>query len=123
MQRLILIFVSGLFLVPQASFALRVLEQLERSYELSLADVTVPRSTTSSVLFRTCDTCTTQSLAVTPSTKYFDDERELTHAELLSAVDSIRQQPGGNEGTLVGLFYDIKTNVVTRIIFIRNFTR
>jgi len=123
MFRPTLILIAALLAVPQVSFALRVLEQIERSYELSLDAVSVPRGATSAVIFRTCDTCSSQSLAVTASTKYFVDERELTHAEMLSAVDAIRLQPGGNDGTLVGLFYDIDTNVVTRIVFIKHFSR
>jgi hypothetical protein len=104
-----------LAVLPQASWAVRVLEQLERSHELALSDVQLPGSTSGAVVFKACDTCSTESLAVTASSRYFVDKQQVTLAELKTQAAVISQSAGRDQPTLVMVHYDIDTNIVTRI--------
>jgi hypothetical protein len=101
--------------LPQASWAVRVIEQLERSYELALSDVDLPGSTSGAVVFKTCATCSTQSLAVTASSRYYIDKQQVTLAELKTQASVIGQSAARDQPTLVMVHYDVHTNIVTRI--------
>jgi hypothetical protein len=95
------------------------LEMIEGAYELSLREVSLPRSAVDAASFRPCEGCSTVSLSVDSATRYSIDGRELVLADFLQAIERIRQGPDGNAKTFVGLFYDLKTDRVTRVLVSR----
>ena len=66
--------------------------------------------------FKTCDTCSIESVPVTSSTKYFIGDREVALAELAEQARSVSQEPGAAEQTLLMVHYDVDTKRATRLI-------
>ncbi len=102
-------------LMASNSWALRIIEQTEESYELSLHDIVMPRSVGGSISFKPCEDCKTQSLRVSSATRYFVNRVELAFADFLRAVESIGQTNGGNAETAVYVHYDFDSRRVNRL--------
>ena len=92
----------------------RDLEMVEGAYEVKLGNVTLPRSSAGNTLLRTCDSCDTVGLRVDGQTVFQVSGQPLLLADFLKAVDDIHDRAGGNE-SLVAVYYDLDTRVVTRI--------
>jgi hypothetical protein len=107
----ILLLVGG-----QAAWAVRVLEQVESSYELSLADATLPLSSSGSVTFKACSECNTEAVPVTPSTSYFLVKQKVSLAQFNEQARLMRAQPGVAARTMLMLHYDIDTKRATRLV-------
>lgn len=104
-----------LLLAGSNAFALRILGPVESSYELSLGDVILPRSTAGTVIFKPCDTCDTTSLTVNASTQYFIDDVEYAFADFSRLAQNIKNSNGGNSQTAVYIHYSVKNPHVTRL--------
>jgi hypothetical protein len=115
MQRLVLVVIALIAATPQASWAVRVLEIVERSYELSLGDVNLPASSSGAVVVKECATCKLESLAVTGSTRYYFNKQLMTITELQQQVAAIGQAARADGSTIVAVHYKVDTKVVTRI--------
>ena len=96
--------------------ALRVIEEVEGSVELALRDLTLPADATGAVAYRACATCTRETHAVTAATSYQLNGRPMPFVEFLAAIDEIRDMPSVEGRTLAGVFFDLNTQRVTRVI-------
>jgi hypothetical protein len=103
----------------QTAAAYRVIEAVENAYELSLTNIEMPLSAEGSVNFRTCAGCRTNVRRVTAETRYFLNKRELSYSEFVTAVKDIRARNGA-DSTLVALFYNLQSELVTRITLHRS---
>lgn len=117
MHRLLTSMTILLLVSLEPAWAVRVIEQIERSYELRLADVTLPRSSVGSVTFKACEECSIETVPVTSSTSYFVGEREVTLAELTEQA----RFAGGNASatgnwTQLMVFYSVNTKRATRLV-------
>jgi hypothetical protein len=92
-------------------------ELLEGAYELSLTNVILPNSQGGVVVFKTCRDCESTGRAVDSRTRYLLGDRELPLPDFLAAVEEIRASPGA-QSTFVGVYYDLKTNAITRIMVV-----
>jgi hypothetical protein len=115
MKKFTILMLSGLAFAAINAQAIRVLEVIERSYELVLTDVSLPQSTNGTVGYKACDACARQYMPVSGVTSYFVEDRMMTLAQFSAEVARIRQLPGASERTLVMLHYDPETEVATRI--------
>jgi hypothetical protein len=115
MQRIILVVLAVLAIAPDASLAVRVLDKLESSYELELGAVDLPLSTAGAVVFKTCPTCTLQSMAVSSSTRFYIGQQQVTLAELNQEATRLEQAGRGGPNVLVMVHYAPETKAVTRI--------
>ena len=95
--------------------AFRVLEILERSYELRLSSVSFPETTNGSIAYSTCATCSRGSMAVSAETLYFVNGQGVTLAVMRQEAARILRSARAGDPTLVVLHYDPKTEVATRI--------
>ena len=98
-----------------AAGALRVLEQPEAGFELGLGNVDFPTSTTGSVKFKTCDTCSTVARSVTNATRYYVNNQELALADFLLAAANIRTVEGQTSRSMVGVYVDVQSQNVNRV--------
>jgi len=116
MKRLsILVFaIACIFTSP--SWGYRVLGEMESTYELELGEVGLPKATMGTVHFRPCETCSSTSLEVNSSTRYFVNGVQYELREFLEVVEEIKDIAGGNENSMVGLFYDKSTRRVSRLM-------
>ena len=115
MKKLTFSLLVGFTLTGSWAHAARVLEILERSHELKLANVTLPRTQASAIGYRQCGTCTYAYMHVSDATTWFVDGHDVSLEELGRVAAQIRLTSGAAERTLVVLHYDPHTEVATRI--------
>jgi len=115
MKRLSILFFALACAFTSPSWGYRVLGQMESTYELELGEVGLPKATMGTVHFRTCETCSSTSLQVSASTLYFVNGVQYELREFLEVVEEIKDIAGGNENSMVGLFYDRSTGHVSRL--------
>jgi hypothetical protein len=115
MNKQVFAIFAALALFCSSAQAVRVLEILERSYELGLADVTLPQSANGQIGFKSCDTCARQYMPVSASTRYFLQGQPVTLTQLGQEANHIRNNAGAADRTMVVLHYDPETEVATRI--------
>jgi len=85
-----------------------VLKVVEEAFESSTADVRIPAAAGESLALRHCPDCEAVTLTITPATRFFVDEQQVTQAEFRLAA---------NRGTFgMTVHYDPETLAVTRIV-------
>lgn len=97
------------------ALAVRVLEDVENSFELTLREVELPAGAASSVSFRACSTCRTSVHRVTVNTEYFVDGARVTLEDFLRTAADIRAVRAADERTFIGVYFDLASTEVTRI--------
>ena len=112
------VIVALLFGLLGPVHALRVIEDVENSVELALGDLTLPADSGGMVTFRACATCPLSMHRVTGETKYILNRRELPLLEFLAAIEDIRSTASIDRRALAGVFFDINTERVTRVIVV-----
>lgn len=112
MNRVILTILT---LALAAGASARTLEIHEGAFELTLAEVLMPRTESGTTFVRTCVSCPTVGLRVDEHTRYTIAGRRYSLREFREAIDDIRSHDGGNSSTFVGVFYDLKTTRVSGI--------
>ena len=113
MNRAILTTLILLLGSVSSSWAYRVMEQSEDTYELILGEVSLPRGAAGTVIFKPCADCNSTALRVSSQTTYAVNGAAFELADFLEAADLIRQQDGGNSGTAVYVRFDIESKRVT----------
>jgi hypothetical protein len=120
MLRNALVLVVALALgASQAVRADRIIEQLESSFELLLANTALPVGGVGDVSFKTCDKCNSQSRLLTASTRFFLNGRELPAADFVAAAADVRKQESREPRSLLGLYVDKQTLHVNRVVLIQ----
>lgn len=92
----------------------RDLEMLEGAYELVLDDIVLPGSTAGTAVLQPCADCDRVGLRVSSATRYLFNGRELPLPDFSVTIDALRDSADG-AAAAVAVFYDLKTNEVTRI--------
>jgi hypothetical protein len=115
MKRTSICIFFGLILTLSSAHATRVLEILERSYELALADVTLPQSSGGTISFKPCSSCVREHMSVTSSTQYFLGGQPISLTQLAQEVNRIRLAASTLNRTMVVLHYHADDKVATRI--------
>jgi len=103
----------------QAAWAVRVLEQVESSFEIPLAFANLPVGGVGDVSFKTCDKCTVQSRLLTPSTRFFLSGREVPAMAFVEAAADARKHESATSHSLLMIYVDKKTLNVTRAALMR----
>jgi hypothetical protein len=80
----------------------------ERPIETDVAGLPLPRAVPGSLTLRPCSTCTPATLELTTAARFFVDRKPVSFAELRT----LALKSSAN----VVVFYDTKTNAVTRIV-------
>ena len=99
----------------QAAWAVRVLEQVESSFEIPLAFANLPVGGVGDVSFKTCDKCNVQSRLLTPSTRFFLGGREVTAMAFVEAAAGARKLESASSHSLLMIYVDKKTLNVNRV--------
>ena len=98
----------------QAVRADRIVEQVESSFELSLALANLPAGGVGDVSFKTCDKCDVQSRLLTASTRFFVSGHEVAAAAFVETAADVRKQESAAPRSLLVLYVDKKTLHVNR---------
>ncbi|HMB73160.1 MAG TPA: hypothetical protein VKQ06_06285 [Gammaproteobacteria bacterium] len=115
MMKIAVSLVLGLALALGSAQAFRVLEVLERSYELRLTDVSLPRSDAEAIGYKPCTRCAYSYMHISGETTYHLGSRRVSLAELTEEAARIKRTAGASDRTLVMLHYDPQTGIATRI--------
>lgn len=86
------------------------LKAVEQAIEATSATVRLPDRVPASFFARTCETCPTVTLQVTPTTRFFLGKTAVPQNEFNVAVQKADPDP------TLGIFYDSKTSEVTRLV-------
>lgn len=103
----------ALLTVCASANATRVLEQPERPYELSLAQLTLPSSATGGLTVKECEACAYSTHLLTSATTFYVNNQLLTYADFSRVAGEIRGSR--RENALVAVFVDIASGRVTRV--------
>jgi hypothetical protein len=114
MARKLLVTLALLLLVDTAA-ALRVIEQVERAVELTLAQLRLPADGGTTITFAECPTCGSSTHRLTDSTVLRANGQTLSLPEFLSVAAAIADKPEGAEQAMAVVFLDIATGRITRI--------
>lgn len=106
------------FSAVQSAPAIEVMGKIEEALEIHLNFVEMPLSETDAIRINGCTGCQTVTKQVTPTTRYFISSTELPFVDFRAAVDDLKASHRGAETTLVGVFYNVETELVTRIVLV-----
>jgi hypothetical protein len=104
-----------LLLAFSAADALRVIEQPERPYELSLAQVTLPSTTTGGLTVKPCEDCAYSTHVLTATTEFYVNNQIVPFVEFTRVAEELRALRSTSEATFVGVYVDIESGRVTRV--------
>lgn len=94
----------------------RTIEHVEIPLEIMLGELKFPSDATGNVEYRPCANCSVESRRLTEQTTYRLNGRMLPFAEFIAAVDDIRSTPSVENRTIAGVFMDINTERVLRVV-------
>src|SRR5262245_21758460 len=95
--------------------AARVLEQPERSFELSLSQLTLPSSPTGGLTVKACETCTYTTHVLNANTRYLVNNQVVAFADFSRIAADRRANRALLDKTVAGVFIDIDTGRVNRV--------
>jgi hypothetical protein len=105
----------ALLAVLGTAHATRVLEQPERSYELSLSQLTLPANPSGGLTVKTCDTCAYSTHVLNANTQYFVNKQVVAFADFSRIAGDLRGNRTLLGRTVVGVFIDVDTGRVNRV--------
>jgi hypothetical protein len=97
------------------AFATRILDQVEKSYELALADIILPGNSAGTVIFKPCETCDTTSLQVDGNTRYFVDGTEYSFDDFIRIASDMKKDTRESLRIAATVHYWIKNSRVSRL--------
>jgi hypothetical protein len=112
-------FVLVLALAALEAQAQRTLELVESSFELRLANTSLPVGGVGDVSFKTCDKCTTMTRLLTPGTQFFVGGQPVPVKSFMATATDARQAESANPRSMIVLHVDLKTQNVNRIALVR----
>lgn len=105
----------ALLFCATAADAVRVIEQPERPYELSLDQLTLPSSASGGLTVKPCEDCAYSTHALTAATEFYVNNQVVPFLELSRIAQELRGLRRSSESTLVGVYVDIASGRVTRV--------
>lgn len=102
----------------QSAPAIEVMGKIEEALEIHLNFVEMPLNEVDAIRINGCTGCQTVTKAVTPATRYFVSRTELPFVDFRAAVADLQASHRRAETTLVGVFYNVESDLVTRIVLI-----
>jgi len=106
---------AALLLAFNTAEAVRVLEQVERPIELTLADLTLPAADGGTISFRECGACALSTHRLLSSTEYRVNGQTVAAVDFLRIAEEIGDKPNGAEKAMAVIFLDLETGRITRI--------
>jgi hypothetical protein len=112
-QRILATF--ALLAVFATAQAARILEQPERSYELSLTQVTLPSAANGGLTVKPCPSCSYSTHVLTATTEYLVNNRSLPFQEFSGVTENLRANTDLARRVFVGVYVDVETGRVNRV--------
>jgi hypothetical protein len=105
----------ALLAVVGTAHATRVIEQPERSYELSLSQLTLPTSASGGWTIKACDDCAYTTHVASASTQYFVNRQIVPFADFSRIAGDVRGNRRSLDTAVAAVFVDVDTGRVTRV--------
>ena len=105
---------TAFLLAVNTAGAVRVIEQVERPIELTLADLTLPVDG-GTISFRECGACGLNTHRLLDSTEYRANGQRVALADFLRIAGEIGDKPNGAKKAMAVIFLDLATARITRI--------
>jgi hypothetical protein len=112
-QRILAAF--ALLAVFATAHAARILEQPERSYELSLSQLTLPSAANGGLTVKPCASCAYSTHVLTATTEYWVNDRSLPFEEFSGVTANLRANTDVARRVFVGVYVDVETGRVNRV--------
>jgi hypothetical protein len=109
------LFALALLLSVHTASALRVIEQVERAVELTLADLDLPAQGGSTISFKECETCGISTHRLLDTTVFRANGQIVALVDFLRIADEISDKPNGEKNAIAVVFLDLATERITRI--------
>jgi hypothetical protein len=103
----------ALLLTFSAANGARLMEQPERPYELSLAQITLPSSASGAVTIKPCESCPYTTHVLTSATEFYINDQPLPYAEFSQLASELLGSR--RERAFVTVFVDVTSERVTRV--------
>jgi hypothetical protein len=98
--------------------ALRVIEQVERPFELSVAQLALPDTATGTLTFRPCADCTFESHRMDGTTRFLVNRHEVAYVDFARAFNAAKSRESTAQATMANVYVDRATGHVTRVSLI-----
>ena len=95
--------------------AARILEQPERSYELSLSQMTLPSNPTGGLTVKRCPDCAYSTHVLTAATQYRVNEQLVPFGEFSRIAAELRANRATVRKVFIGVYIDAGTGRVNRV--------
>jgi len=105
----------ALLAVLGTAHATRVLEQPERSFELSLSQLTLPTTANGGLSVKPCESCAYSTHVLNANTQYFVNNQHVAFADFSRIAGDVRGNRRAAETAVAGVFIDIGTGRVNRV--------
>jgi hypothetical protein len=105
----------ALLAVLGTAHATRVLEQPERSFELSLSQLTLPSSASGALTIKACADCPYRTHILNAGTQYFVNRQIVPFEDFSRIAGEIRANRRALETAFAGVYVDVDTGRVTRV--------
>jgi len=108
----------ALLCAVQTAGAVRVIKLIERPFELSVGDLSLPSETTGTLTFKPCDGCRAEIRRLSTSTAFLLNGGPVDFATFSAVVNDLRSKPA-TANHPAAVFLDIETGRVTRLSIYR----
>lgn len=108
----------ALLAVLGTAHATRVLEQPERSFEISLAQLTLPSSGSGGLTVKACDDCVYSTHVLSTATQYFVNQQPVAFEDFKEIAGLVRANRSALDTAVAGVYIDIDTGRVTRVALV-----
>jgi hypothetical protein len=98
--------------------ALRVIEQVERPFEATVAQLALPGAATGTLTFRPCADCTFESHRMDVTTRFLVNRHEVPYADFVRAFKAAKGSEATAQATMANVYVDLATGRVTRLSLI-----
>jgi len=105
-QRLLALIILGLSLSAAADFRTTM-----EVWEVELSNLTLPASEGGTLAFSDCADCDSQTIRVTPATRYTVNGRDVLLADFRRVLAGIRNR----EDQIIDVFHDLESNIIIRV--------
>jgi hypothetical protein len=108
----------ALLAVLGTAHATRVLEQPERSYELSLSQLTLPSNASGGLTVKACDDCAYTTHVLSAGTEYFVNRQSVAFEDFSRIVGEVRANRRALDTAVAGVYIDVDTGRVNRVALV-----
>ena len=95
--------------------AVRVIEQVERPFEITVAQLALPGAVNGTLTFRACADCNFESHRMDGTTRFLLNRHEVPFVDFVRAFNAAKGSENTAKATMANVYVDLATGRVTRV--------